>query len=338
MSMARARPSRGPLKDEGSDVQEETLIWNQIVTGIKSLKGLNLKSGDISKQIVEAEERLGNESTPTVSKIEALQMLYREGLRLAEDEQRIINEELISNVTVLIALRNASENEPTPRASTLPKVSRNFKRKLEREDNAESPGPSPNMPSTTTRLAKGASVRSASVPFIFKDTKEASVKVEDSAIGSVAEVSKADSLSPLQIKSEVAYKQSKGKGIDGDWIQCTIISVIGEGQKKRYSVQDPEPEENGQPVQIYKATASQLIPIPPASAALADYPKGKSVLARYPETTTFYRAEVMGMKGNICRLKFEGEDELNKETDVPRRYVLDIGNRQPLASGHSKTS
>ncbi len=33
------------------------------------------------------------------------------------------------------------------------------------------------------------------------------------------------------------------------------------------------------------------------------------------------------MKKDSCRLNFEGEDEKDKETDVDRRYVLDVGNK-----------
>jgi len=47
------------------------------------------------------------------------------------------------------------------------------------------------------------------------------------------------------------------------------------------------------------------------------------VLARYPETTTFYPAEVIGTKRDgRCRLRFEGEEEEGKETEVDRRLVL----------------
>jgi SAGA-associated factor 29 len=63
----------------------------------------------------------------------------------------------------------------------------------------------------------------------------------------------------------------------------------------RYEVQDPEPDDAGGHGK-YKAFASALIPIPRDSANLPSYPVGKQVLARYPETTTFYRAEVMGTK------------------------------------------
>lgn len=63
-------------------------------------------------------------------------------------------------------------------------------------------------------------------------------------------------------------------------------------------MQDPEPDEAGGHGTKYKALASALIPIPRESANLPPYPPGKQVLARYPETTTFYRAEVMGTK--VC--------------------------------------
>jgi SAGA-associated factor 29 len=65
--------------------------------------------------------------------------------------------------------------------------------------------------------------------------------------------------------------------------------------------------------------------------------KGKNVLALYPGTTTFYKAEVVAAwrvsdgkvkkeedeaDGNFVRLRFEGEDEADREMNVERRYVL----------------
>ena len=65
------------------------------------------------------------------------------------------------------------------------------------------------------------------------------------------------------------------------------------------------------------------------------------MLALYPGTTTFYKAEVVavwrqidgkvkkedGSKegepvDNLVRLRFEGEDEADREMSVERRYVL----------------
>ncbi|EGX50495.1 SAGA HAT/Core module component [Orbilia oligospora] len=133
----------------------------------------------------------------------------------------------------------------------------------------------------------------------------------------------------LQVGSQVAFRLPKQKGAEGEWIQCDVINIIGEGNKRRYEVQDPEPDELGNHgQQIYKAVAHQLIQIPSDSAGLLPYPNGKQVLARYPETTTFYKAEVIGTKRDgTCRLKFEGEEEVGKETEVERRLVLEIGGR-----------
>jgi SAGA-associated factor 29 len=93
-----------------------------------------------------------------------------------------------------------------------------------------------------------------------------------------------------------------------------------------YDVQDPEPNENGEEGAVFKTTASSLIPIPHAGAPLPSFPVGKQVLARYPDTTTFYRAEVMGSKKDTYRLKFEGEED-DKEMETERRFVLDIPNK-----------
>jgi len=75
----------------------------------------------------------------------------------------------------------------------------------------------------------------------------------------------------------------------------------------------------------FKTTVASLILIPDDSSGLAPYPNGMEVLARYPETTTFYKAEVISTKRDgTCKLRFEGEEEFGKETDVDRRLVLEL--------------
>lgn len=131
-------------------------------------------------------------------------------------------------------------------------------------------------------------------------------------------------LETLQPGSPVAFKQPKSKGSDGDWIQCNVIRISGEGPKAKCEVQDPEPDENGLPGQTYRTTLGNLIPVHRESTGLPPYPKGAVVLARYPETTTFYKAEVMASRRDICMLRFEGEEEIEKLTEVERRLVLEI--------------
>ncbi|KAK9488067.1 SGF29 tudor-like domain-containing protein [Lipomyces starkeyi] len=154
------------------------------------------------------------------------------------------------------------------------------------------------------------------------------------------------SAAPMDVPSigaQVAFRLKKQKGAEVEWIQCEITKVMGEGNKIRYTaslgcfiililtthvrfeVQDPEPDENNNPGQSYKAGPKDIIFIPELSTDLPVYPIGTRVLARYPETTTFYKAEVMGTKRDgTCRLKFEGEEEVGKETEVERRLVLEM--------------
>jgi len=63
---------------------------------------------------------------------------------------------------------------------------------------------------------------------------------------------------------------------------------------------------------------------------LPELHRGQRVLAIYPDTTTFYKAEVtkgrVGQEGGEgkgwVRLRFEGEEEAEREMTVERRYVL----------------
>jgi len=141
-------------------------------------------------------------------------------------------------------------------------------------------------------------------------------------------------------KSRNTTQQSEGEGI-----LCRVTSVIGEGKQRRYEIidEDPEPPTPSIP---YRASVNHLVPIPPivANPVLSALENGKNVLALYPGTTTFYKAEVV--KGwinahkdgvakvkkegedvveevkNFVRLRFEGEDEADREMSVERRYVL----------------
>lgn len=69
-----------------------------------------------------------------------------------------------------------------------------------------------------------------------------------------------------------------------------------------YEVQDVEPQEDGQPGQCYNTTLRAIIPLPDPSAppnnaahpnAYQEFPAGSTVMALYPDTSCFYRAEVI---------------------------------------------
>lgn len=107
------------------------------------------------------------------------------------------------------------------------------------------------------------------------------------------------------------------------WIQCVVLKVSGEGSKARYEIQDPEPDDYGK-TEIYKTTINNIIPLPPTSAGLAPLKPKMIVLAQYPDTTTFYKAEVVNQRRDgACRLRFEGEEMLGREPEVERRLIVE---------------
>lgn len=140
-------------------------------------------------------------------------------------------------------------------------------------------------------------------------------------VGRLMHISKYNASEPILIGSEIAYKL-RNRHME-EWIQCEVMKVIGDGIK--FEIRDPEPDENNNPGQTFKANYKEVLLIPPLAEVkdLVNYPYGTKVLARYPETTTFYPAIVVGNRkdGNV-RLKFDGEEEVNKETEVERRLVL----------------
>ncbi|CAI4212199.1 unnamed protein product [Parascedosporium putredinis] len=101
---------------------------------------------------------------------------------------------------------------------------------------------------------------------------------------------------------EVAFrpKQVTG-GEQPDWILGEVAAVIGDGKTRRYKVMDVEPDE----------------PSP--------WESGKIVLALYPQTTTFYKAEVVStsVDGKV-NLHFEGENDSATLQQVERRFVVDF--------------
>lgn len=151
----------------------------------------------------------------------------------------------------------------------------------------------------------------------------------------------------LTVNTEVLYRNTKNRTstTEGEGILCRVTSVIGEGKQRRYEIIDSDPDPPT-PSIPYRASVNHLVAIPsPASnLTLPDLPPKRNVLALYPGTTTFYKAEVVsGWSGggkaaggvkredaavaaegreDLVRLRFEGEDEVDREMSVERRYVL----------------
>lgn len=172
---------------------------------------------------------------------------------------------------------------------------------------------------------EAAALRSSKNQPSGKNTK-ANGKKGNSKYGRLYWMSKYDPLEPIVVGSEVAYKL-KNRHFE-EWIQCEVTKILGDGTK--YEIRDPEPDENNNPGQTFRANYKEILLVPSKLEVpnLISYPGSTKVLARYPETTTFYPAVVVGQKNDgTVRLKFEGEEEVNKETEVERRLVLPFPER-----------
>lgn len=174
---------------------------------------------------------------PTLAEHNQLDSLYRQLLKLSEEERAILQDEpsdVIKNLGLLTALRSASEAEaPLSRLASLPK----FRKKRNETDGsaAESPGPSATSASDKLNRVKGTAQRSSSVSSNQpRDARDSvTVKVEEGAEptkGTIAERS-----GQLVIGAEVVFKHNKNKqGVEGEGIQCIIKGISGDGHKKRY--------------------------------------------------------------------------------------------------------
>ncbi|KAJ5247559.1 hypothetical protein N7468_002542 [Penicillium chermesinum] len=323
MSRNRPRP-----RDNGLGNNEEMELWTRICQDIRKAKETFEQQASLSvniKTLVDKITREGNR--PSLADHDQLDTWLRQSQKLSEDERSIMQDEpcdVIKNLELLTALRKASEAEAPPNRSTA--LSKSRKKRSDMEISAiDSPG----APGADKGRSKGAIPRSTSVS--STQAREGrndgiTVKVEEGSESTKGTV--AERTGQLVVGAQVVFKHNKNKqGVEGEGIQCIIKSISGDGHKKRwYDVQDPEPNENGEQGAVYKTTAASLIPIPQMTGSLPSFTVGKQVLARYPDTTTFYRAEVMGSKKDVYRLKFEGEED-DKEMEVDRRYVLDIPNK-----------
>ncbi|KAK8184591.1 SGF29 tudor-like domain-containing protein [Phyllosticta citribraziliensis] len=355
---SRSRPRGSQIKD---DADEERSIWNQLRTDARKVDGLVRESNEIEKRIYElgvAQQTIEGDRSrgdmPPADIDNELDELVRKNIRLHEAITSLTDGSssdssmsITQGLELLSALRAASATSPDTTSNgsrqASAKVQRNPKRaKLEptlNDDNdsmaAESPKMSLISSGVKDRLGVGGSKagsRSGSVGA----TRETSVKVEDGndSIDSKVSIGERHRLS---VGTEVFYR-NKQKNTEGEGILCAVTAVIGEGKQRRYEIIDSDPDPPTPP-QPYRASVNALVPIPKTNEGLSELPPRKTVLAVYPFTTTFYKAEVVAsrpgkglkkdgkdigadLKEGYVRLRFEGEDEADTEKDVERRYVL----------------
>ncbi len=165
--------------------------------------------------------------------------MYREGVKLAEEEEKILKEEpndVIKNIEILAALRSASETEPVRPPQTVSKPRNPKRQKLETDGAADSPAapvmsPSVVLPGPAARMKHSNAVRAVSVPATREVKPEPIVKIEEGSEGSKGPAG--EKAGKFFVGAVVAYKQVRPKEDGSQWIQCNITSISEVGGKKR---------------------------------------------------------------------------------------------------------
>ncbi|KAI0335926.1 hypothetical protein GY45DRAFT_1316697 [Cubamyces sp. BRFM 1775] len=244
-------------------------------------------------------------------------------------------DDVLERLSVLIALRKASEAIAPEKRNKRPR------------------GPSPSIPPAATPTASAAPVRSMSITVPPRGSVGPQPTIPFSREPKARREALAKQL-PLQEGRKVAFhpppNTNKADGATGgkdeEWILAVVTKCINQ-DKNRYEVQDPEPQEDGSPGQRYNTTLRAIIPLPdptapPDSAAhLSAYPEfaaGSTVMALYPDTSCFYRAEVIASPRDLnpsgrgagatkqptvpmYKLKFEDDDD--QEHMVSAHWVVE---------------
>jgi len=314
MSSQRSRAPRGGQRASGHDTGEEASLWARIQEDTKKIGNFEKRAGEVSQAIIDKESEIKRKGAPSIQDINELDALYRENVRIAETLTPLLRgpESATEKLTLLTAMVRHNEENAETSMGRGPNSRESYSRSaMELDGPADSPVASPVEPKPLRKVGGG---RTSSQP--PRDTPFRADNAQPSEGTVKTKVT-------FDMGAQVAFKPKVPGSEDRDWIQGVVVKVIGEGKSRRYDVQDPFPDENTKrPGQVYRSSASSMIPVPPPDAVLPDYEKGRHVLALYPDTTAFYRAEVISMKGDKVELMFEG-DEQGKHSEVERRWVFD---------------
>ncbi|KAI1823383.1 hypothetical protein F4861DRAFT_323130 [Xylaria intraflava] len=319
--LSRGNQRRGANRNsEISEHGEELAAWRDIKEKLPGIIDLVNQSSANATAMAEQDARCAEKkrnNALTLDDLNKLDQLSRQGVKTNEAAKQTIQEH-IEKLKVLRAI--AKHNEEAQEASSS-RLSGQRKDPWDfNPDDSPMPSPTPNV----IRRMGGKGDRGDSVPPKFPDRSTPAVKA-----GS-AEPQPGPASNPMRSKQifakddEVAFKpKPMGNTEQTDWILGIVQEVRGEGKSRRYRVLDADVVENHHQ-KDFRTSASSMILIPKEGTVLPPLDEGRVVLALYPNTTTFYKAEVIGMDGTEkVNLRFEGEESSNTMQAVTRRYVVE---------------
>ncbi|KAL5321383.1 hypothetical protein ACEPPN_009340 [Leptodophora sp. 'Broadleaf-Isolate-01'] len=314
-SQRRGAPRNGPRGGSDDNAVNRAEIADEIRKAVNAIADGERKAKSLKEKILLLEQRMRKRKDEglgvPISEHNELEALYREQVKIAEEQKvRATDESLLTRITLLGDVQKTFEQEEGLQSA---RNSSSRTSGIDFDGPSDSPVPSP---ADNRHVRKIGGSRTSSQP-----PRSNTDKLD----GTAAEVSERASKPKIMysLKEEVAFKRKlpSSKPEDQDWIQGEVVRVIGEGKSRRYDVKDIDPDAVGGN-NIYKSSASQMVPIPPEGTPLGDYEPGKQVLALYPAATTFYRAQVKSMVDGGARVLVLFEEE-DVEKSIARRFVLD---------------
>ncbi|KAF4468296.1 SAGA-associated factor 29 [Fusarium albosuccineum] len=325
----RNRSGRASNRNNGNSHGEEVQIWELCKSQVGEIvSGINAENDSLT-ELVTMDKQVGAmdlEKIPGES-LKEMEQLCRTGVKYSEANMAALKN-TIEQLKVLRAVVQAKEQADAAAAGPGKRQARNdtaaAASSLYDFDGAgDSPVPSP-IGGSSRKYGDRARERERdrdSMP-----PKADSVEPQGS-VGSGVGSGSSSKLKVVFSKGDaVAFKPKPVNGDQiSDWILGEVAQVMGEGKSRRYKVLDIEPDDQSKQKE-YRSSASSMIMITPESQAgsLKDWESGKVVLALYPNTTTFYKAEVHSMDNDgKVNLKFEGENDSTTLQQVERRFVIE---------------
>lgn len=318
----RNRSGRGSNRNNGNSHGEEAQIWEIAKGQVHEIVGSVNAENDSLNDLVGLDKQIGGMNPDRIPGDNLLQLeqLCRGGVKFSEANMSSIKG-LLDQLKILRAVQVAKEQADAQPAGPSKRGGRDSAATASSLYDFDGVGDSP-VPSPIGGSSRKFGDRSSNRDRDSVPPKADSVEPQGVPMSAGAN---ARSKVVFSKGDEVAFKPRPMNGEhSSDWILGEVAAVLGEGKSRRYKVLDIEPDDQSKQKE-YRSSASSMIPITPESQAstLKDWEAGKVVLALYPNTTTFYKAEVHSMVGDKVDLKFEGENDSTTLQQVERRFVIE---------------
>jgi len=299
---------------------EEVQCWSQAAELLKNLSGIyaNSKTVDTMGRVNRLISTWPTDDTIPAEGLGYLQQSVQgkltsgltEIMNSADQEVKAIDDAM-ERVGVLIGLRKASESTE----------------KRNKRPRASSPSGTP-IP----------------VPSSIANSRSVSITLppRTNSVGPTihSRESRAKKDKQLQPGRKVVFHQSKpADGAESAWILAVVVKYVPDKHGGKYEVQDAEPQDDGKPGPIYKTTPKAILPLPDPDAPLGspahlnvypEFPVGSTVMALYPDTSCFYRAEVIATpdraitSSKVPAYKVKFEDDEGMEHSVSAFWVVEF--------------